>query len=89
MLAINTGKGVKPEVNIRECIYHAHLHHRANNAAHFGFEAWRRHHQKFKTGYHWPQNGHVSIIYLCEFMGSVKIGVAGFRKQVVNIEMIV
>ena len=49
MLAINTGKGVTPDVNLRECISCMPLPS-ANKATHSGFETQRRHHQKSETG---------------------------------------
>ena len=49
MLAIYTGKGVVPEVNIRGCILHIPLPS-VNKAGHSGFETQRICHQKFKTG---------------------------------------
>ena len=48
MLAIYTGEGVSPEVNLRECISRT-LPPNANKAAHTGFEPQRRCHQKSKT----------------------------------------
>ena len=50
MLAIYTGRGVAPEVNLREHIS-CTPPPSANKAAHSGFETQRRHHQ----GYQWPQ----------------------------------
>ena len=41
MLAIYTGKGVAPEVNLRECMLHMPLQS-SNKAAHSGFETQRR-----------------------------------------------
>ena len=49
MLAIYIGKGVTPDVNLRECISHM-PQPSANKVSHSGFETQRRHHQKFKTG---------------------------------------
>ena len=49
MLAIYTGRGVSPEVNLRDRISHMPLQS-LNKAAHSGFETQRRHHQKSKTG---------------------------------------
>ena len=49
MLAIYTGSGVAPEVNLRECISHMPLQS-SNKASHSGFETQRRCHQKSKTG---------------------------------------
>ena len=49
MLAIYTGRGVAPEVNLRERISCTPLPS-ANKAAHSGFETQRRRHQKSKTG---------------------------------------
>ena len=49
MLAIYTGRGDAPEVNISECISHMPLQS-SNKAADSGFETQRRHHQKSKTG---------------------------------------
>ena len=51
MLAIYTGKGVAPQVNLRECSSISHMSPQSlNKAAHSGFETQRRHHQKSKTG---------------------------------------
>ena len=49
MLALYTGKGVAPEVNLREHISHTPPQS-LNKAAHSGFETQRRRHQKSKTG---------------------------------------
>ena len=49
MLAIYTGRGVTPEVNLRERISCTPLQS-LNKAAHSGFEIQRRHHQKSETG---------------------------------------
>ena len=49
MLAIYTGRGVIPEVNLRECISCTPLQS-LSKAAHSGFETQRRHHQKSETG---------------------------------------
>ena len=49
MLAINTSKGVTPEVNLRECISCIPLPS-MNETAHSGFETQRRCHQKSETG---------------------------------------
>ena len=49
MLAIYTGRGVTPEVNLREHISHTPLQS-SNKAVHSGFETQRRHHQKSETG---------------------------------------
>ena len=49
MLAIYTGRGVAPEVNLRECISHTPPQS-SNKAAHSGFETQRRRHQKSETG---------------------------------------
>ena len=49
MLALYTGKGVAPEVNLREHISHTPPQS-LNKAVHSGFETQRRHHQKSKTG---------------------------------------
>ena len=50
MLAMYTGGGVAPEVNLRECISHTPPQS-LNKAAHSGFETQRKHHQKSKQGY--------------------------------------
>ena len=47
--AIYTGRGVAPEVNLREGISRTPLQS-LNKAAHSGFETQRRHHQKSETG---------------------------------------
>ena len=49
MLALYTGKGVAPEVNLREHISHTPPQS-LNKAVRSGFETQRRHHQKSKTG---------------------------------------
>ena len=49
MLAIYTGRGVTPEVNLRECISCMPLQS-SNKASHSGFETQRKCHQKSKTG---------------------------------------
>ena len=49
MLAAKRLAGVTPEVNFREHVTHMPLPS-MNKAAHSGFEALRRHHQKSKTG---------------------------------------
>ena len=49
MLAIYTGKGVPPDVKLRECISHM-SQQSSNKATHFGFETQRRGDQKSKTG---------------------------------------
>ena len=45
MLAIYTGRGVAPEVNLREHISYMPLQS-SNKAAHYGFETQRKRHQK-------------------------------------------
>ena len=47
--AIYTGKGVAPEVNLKEYTSHTPVPS-VNTAAHFAFESHRGNHQKFKTG---------------------------------------
>ena len=49
LLTIYTGKGVTPEMNLRECVSHMPLSS-VNKAAHSGFETQRRCHQKSETG---------------------------------------
>ena len=49
MLAIYTGRGVVPEVNLRECISHMPPQS-SNKTAHSGFETQRKCHQKCETG---------------------------------------
>ena len=49
MLAIYTGRGITPEVNLRECISHMPPQ-TSNKVAHSGFEPQRRCHQKSITG---------------------------------------
>ena len=49
MLAIYTGKGVMPEVNLRKSISFTPLPS-VNKAAHSGFETQRRYHQKYEMG---------------------------------------
>ena len=50
MLATKRSAGVKPEVNLRECIKHIAHMPSMNEAAPCGFEFQMRHHQKSKTG---------------------------------------
>ena len=51
MLAIYTGKGVTPEVNLRDYRSISYMPPPSlNKAGHYGFETQRRHHQKSETG---------------------------------------
>ena len=60
MLVVYTGKGVTPEVNLREYILPVPLPN-VNKAALSGFETQRRYHQKSKTGVSvTPQKGLIS-----------------------------
>ena len=60
MMALYTGKGVTPEVNLKEHISHI-APQSSNKAAHSGFETQRRRHQKSKTGESVaPQKGLIS-----------------------------
>ena len=49
MLAIYTGRGVTPEVNLRECISCMPLQSSNKAEPHSGFETQRRRHQKSET----------------------------------------
>ena len=49
MLATKRLAGVAPEINLRECVTHMPMPS-LNKVTHSGFQAYRRRHQKFKTG---------------------------------------
>ena len=73
MLALYTGKGIAPEVNLREPVSHTPLQS-LNKAAHSGFETQRRHHQKSKTGVSvapqmkmYPTNFFFKKVWICTF----------------------
>ena len=62
ILTLYTGKGVTPEVNLRECISNMFLSC-VNKAACSGFENQRRCHQKSKTEESVaPKNAHLAVV---------------------------
>ena len=56
-----TGKGVTPEVNLRECISHLPLPG-CKLGCHSGFKTQRRHHHESKKGHQYQPRGDISII---------------------------
>ena len=60
MLAIYTGRGVAPEVNLREHISHTPLQSSNKAEPTLAFKPRGDITRSPKQGYQWPQNGHVS-----------------------------
>ena len=60
MLAIYTGKGVAPELNLRERIYHIQLHQVRIRLTSLALKPIGDVTKSPKQGYQWPKNGRVS-----------------------------